>query len=120
MSESEDAPLANVTQLISSITDVGIYTQFREQLQKDIHRAGLDYELQPTAVPYELVQECIAMIQDLLSCRFNDLLNLLYAVDISENEVRKIIRESSVDMANEITLSILKREYQKVKFRNQK
>ena len=55
---------------------------------------------------------------DKLHHAFNEYLNLLHAVDVSENKIKSIDSEDSTDIAKYASYLILKREWQKVWYRN--
>ena len=49
---------------------------------------------------------------------FAEYLNLLYIVDVPEREFQYIEVTDAVEVADQVTFLILKREYQKVWYRN--
>ena len=50
--------------------------------------------------------------------RFTDYLNVLYIVDVSEKSIKEIQAIDPIEIADQVSFLILKREYQKVWFRN--
>ena len=115
MSENQDVIL--VQQFLDQIKDSELYPQFLAQIQKDISRAGMFYKVQSVG-PKDLFLEIEKLIRDTLQHNFNDYVNLLYAVDVSEGEVRKADDQKLEDIARYATYLILKREWQKVYYRN--
>ena len=49
---------------------------------------------------------------------FSEYLNLLYVVDVPESQFKQIEITDAVEVADQMTFLILKREYQKVWYRN--
>ncbi|WP_108868113.1 hypothetical protein [Aquimarina aquimarini] len=114
---SEKYDLTVVNQWIDEISESDLYPNFLIQLQKDLGRAGIDYCIKSKA-PRDLFSEIAHVLLDKLQNAFNEYLNLLYAVDVSEAKVRAIDSENSEDIAEHVTYLILQREWQKVWFRN--
>ncbi|WP_234387158.1 hypothetical protein [Aquimarina sp. Aq78] len=109
--------LITAKQLMDEVSNSDLYPQFLMQLQKDLNRAGIDYDIKSKA-PENLFSEVVYLLIEKLQNAFNEYLNLLYAVDVSEAEIRNLDSEDSVDMAEYATYLILKREWQKVWYRN--
>ncbi|WP_344927300.1 hypothetical protein [Aquimarina addita] len=104
--------------MINTISNSELYPQFVSQIQKDLNRAGIDYTIVRVSNPKELFEEIQRLIFEKLTHNFNEYLNWLYAVDVSEVEVRNIKSEHSKDISQKVTYLILKREWQKVWYRN--
>lgn len=102
---------------MDEVSNSDLYPQFMMQLQKDLNRAGIDYSIK-SEKPQDLFSEIAHLLMDKLQNAFNEYLNLLYAVDVSENKIRSLDSENSVDIAEYATYLILKREWQKVWYRN--
>lgn len=105
-------------QLMDTISKSDLYPQFLSQIQKDLNRAGIDYVIIETTDPKKLFKEIQQLIFQKLENEFNEYLNLLYAVDVSEVKVRNIKSEHSSDISAYATYLVLKREWQKVWYRN--
>ena len=95
-----------------------LYSKLLQQLQKDMIRAGIDYTIPATITPEVLVVELCDLVQQKMRYHFNEYLNFLYAVDVSEQEVKKCTSEDVEDIAIYVTSLILKREWKKVYYRN--
>ena len=54
----------------------------------------------------------------LIQFKFAEYLNLLYIIDVSEAEIKKLDGSDLIQLAEQVTFLILKREWQKVWFRN--
>ncbi|EZH71435.1 hypothetical protein ATO12_07505 [Aquimarina atlantica] len=109
--------LITTKQLIDEVSNSDLYPQFLAQLQKDLNRAGIDYDIK-SKTPQDLFSEVTYLLVEKLQNAFNEYLNLLYAVDVSETKIRSLDSEDSVDIAEHATYLILKREWQKVWYRN--
>ncbi|MFD2563957.1 hypothetical protein [Aquimarina rubra] len=110
--------IVSVDQLMEQVSESDLYPQLITQLQKDLNRAGIDYEVNQNANPKELFVEIEQLLLEKLNNAFNDFLNLLYAVDVSERDIKNCQSDESTVIAKYATFLILKREWQKVCFRN--
>ena len=54
------------------------------------------------------------LIQD----KFTDYLNLLYIIDVSEHQIKQLDGDDTVNLAEQVSFLILKREWQKVWYRH--
>ena len=104
--------------LLESISDQQLYNNLIAQLNKDFMLAGTDYTFDKELSPHILVREVHSAIHDLIFNDFNNFLNLLYVVDISEYQIRKLDTSKPEILANEITPILLKRVWKKVWIRN--
>ena len=57
-------------------------------------------------------------IYKLIQYKFAEYLNLLYIIDVPEDQVKKLDGTDITQLAEQVTFLILKREWQKVWFRN--
>ena len=53
----------------------------------------------------------------LIQNKFNEYLNLLYIIDVSEDQIKKLDGFDRIQLAEQVSFLILKREWQKVWFR---
>ncbi len=116
MSDKQNIVLGE--RLIQEISQSDLYPQLIQQLQKDLNRAGIDYEIRIKATPKELFLEIKQLLLEKLNSAFNDFLNLLYAVDVSERDIKNCNSEESIVIVQYATYLILKREWQKIYYRN--
>ncbi len=112
MSEKYDITL--VRNLLEEVSKNDLYPQLVMQLQKDINRAGIDYIISPEIKAKDLVLTIQDLLLDRLQNGFNEYMNLLYAVDVSEAAIRNFESEKIDDIAAYATYLILKREWKKV------
>ncbi len=116
---SDEYNIALMDNLIVEVTQSNLYPQVLRQLQKDIDRAGIDYKIDPKIKPKDLIVVINELLLSALQHAFNEYLNLLYAVDVSEAEIRNFKSEKAEDIAGYATYLILKREWKKVWYRGQ-
>jgi hypothetical protein len=62
-----------------------------------------------------LVQE---KIYKLIQYKFAEYLNLLYIIDVPEDQIKKLDGSDLVELSEQVAFLVLKREWQKVWFRN--
>ncbi|MBC5837532.1 hypothetical protein [Flavobacterium muglaense] len=95
-----------------------LYLKLIEQINKDFNLAneGIDFPL--SVVPSELKMQLHEKIYRLIQYKFAEYLNLLYIIDVSEDEIKKLDGSDLVVLAEQVVFLILKREWQKVWFRN--
>lgn len=104
--------------LFSEAEKDDLYLKLIEQINKDFNLAneGIDFPLsiEPDELKIELHEKIYRMIQ----YKFTEYLNLLYIIDVSEIEVKKLDGSDLIELSEQVSFLILKREWQKVWFRN--
>lgn len=108
----------NSLELLEVIQKEQLYRELLIQLKKDFELANVPIKLSMDVTPSELKGLLHEKIYFLIVERFQDYLNLLYVVDISEKEVKKIAPSDAVDISAEVSFLLLKREWQKVWYRS--
>jgi hypothetical protein len=111
------APL-NADQLLHTAQSEHLYGALINQLQKDFNLANQHLTLPQNSSPQQvkdLIHESVFL---LISNRFTDYLNLLYIIDVPENEVRLLDGTDMVRLSEQVTFLILKRSWQKVWFKH--
>lgn len=111
------APISTDT-LLSEAEKENLYHKLIEQLNKDFNLANEGVDFPQNTSPYELKVQLHEKIYRLIQYKFAEYLNLLYIIDVSESEVKKLNGDDLVVLSEQITFLILKREWQKVWFRN--
>lgn len=108
----------NTDLLLVEAKSESLYVQLVEQINKDFNLAneGIDFPKSVTAD--ELKIQLHEKIYRLIQYKFAEYLNLLYIIDVSEDEVKKLDGSDLVVLAEQVSFLILKREWQKVWFRN--
>ena len=104
--------------LFSEAEKDNLYLKLIEQINKDFNLAneGIDFPLsiKPDELKIELHEKIYRMIQ----YKFTEYLNLLYIIDVSEIEVKKLDGLDLIILSEQVSFLILKREWQKVWFRH--
>ena len=108
----------NSLALLQGISDRQLYTNLIKQLNKDFMLAGIHAEFDLELTPVKLVAILQDKLQDLMNNKFNDLLNLLYVVDLSEMEVKNLNSGEQGTRADDISYLLLKRLWKKVWMKN--
>jgi len=108
----------NTDLLFEEAQKESLYLNLIEQINKDFNLAneGIDFPLSIT--PDELKIQLHEKIYRMIQYKFAEYLNLLYIIDVSEIEIKKLDGSDLVILAEEVSFLILKREWQKVWFRN--
>ncbi|MEC7262866.1 MAG: hypothetical protein VXW38_03935 [Bacteroidota bacterium] len=101
-------------ELLEAVQREQLYKKLLLQLKKDFDLANVPIQITMDVKPAELKSLLHEKIYFLIVEKFSEYLNLLYVVDISENEVKKIAPSDAVDVAGEVAFLLLKREWQKV------
>lgn len=108
----------NTDALLSEAENENLYIELIEQINKDFNLAneGIDFPLSTS--PDELKIQLHEKIYRLIQFRFAEYLNLLYIVDVNESEIKKLDGSDIPELAAQVSFLVLKREWQKVWFRN--
>jgi len=104
----------NSIELIQNIQKENLYAQTVQQLNKDFQLANIDKTIEVSLKPNELKEALNEFLLNLFTNHYDSYLNLLYIVDVSEKELRKVSNKILSEMIEEISFLILKREFQKV------
>jgi hypothetical protein len=108
----------NTDLLLQEAEKETLYVNLIVQLNKDFNLANeaVDFPLSLTAD--ELKIQLHEKVYRLIQYKFAEYLNLLYIIDVSEDEIKKLDGSDLVILAEQVAFLILKREWQKVWFRN--
>jgi hypothetical protein len=104
--------------LLEEITAKNLYKKLIHQLNKDFKLSNIDEEFKDTITPEKLKRDIHELVFRLINEKFVEYLNLLYIIDVSEKEVKKLDGSDIAIMSEQVAFLILKREWQKVWFRN--
>lgn len=91
-----------------------LYQKLVVQLQKDFSLANVDIDLLPDTDPAELKKLLHEKLYYLILEKFAEYLNLLYVIDVPEKAFKDMQLTDIVDVSEQVTLLVLKRELQKV------
>jgi hypothetical protein len=104
----------NSRELISAISNNEMVVAMIHQLNKDFALCNLKKTFTPDLLPIELFTELNEELQGLYANQYDDYLNLLYRVDVSERDILRLKNSHSGQNSDQMAFLILKREYQKV------
>lgn len=101
-------------ELLEAVQQEQLYQKLLHQLKKDFDLANVPINIPVDITPKELKSTIHEKVYYLIVEKFPDYLNLLYVVDIPENQVKNIDATDAVDISAEVSFLLLKREWQKV------
>ena len=111
-------PPANIDVLISQAEEEDLYFKLIEQVNKDFALANEAVDIPLDIFPLYFKERIQEKIYKLIQYKFTEYLNLLYIIDVSEDQIKKLNGSDVEELSNQVTFLILKREWQKVWFRN--
>lgn len=111
------APL-NTDLLFEEAEKESLYLKLIEQINKDFNLANEGIDFPKSIAPEELKIQLHEKIYRMIQYKFAEYLNLLYIIDVSEDQIKKLDGSDLVILAENVAFLILKREWQKVWFRN--
>ncbi len=109
---------SNIDALINQAEEEYLYFKLIEQTNKDFALANEPIDIPLDIFPFQFKDLVHEKVLKLIQNKFAEYLNLLYIIDVSENEIKKLDGSDLVELAEQVTFLILKREWQKVWFRN--
>lgn len=108
----------NSQELLEVAQKKRLYQKLLTQVKKDFEMANVGLEFNMDIKPNELRSILHEKIYFLILEKFQEYLNLLYVVDIPETAVKKIEADDVVDVSAQVCFLLLKRELQKVWFKD--
>ena len=108
----------NTDLLLIEAQNENLYLKLIEQLNKDFNLANEGVDFPMSISPNELKIQLQEKMYRLIQYKFAEYLNLLYIIDVAEDEVKKLDGSDIVELSEQVVFLILKREWQKVWFRN--
>lgn len=111
-------PPANTDLLLSQAQKEQLYNQLVEQLNKDFALANEPVDLPAGVSPINIKLGLQDKVYGLIQHKFAEYLNLLYIIDVPEKEIKALNGADLMELAEQVAFLILKREWQKVWFRN--
>jgi hypothetical protein len=111
------API-NTDNLLSEAEKENLYAKLIEQINKDFNFANEPIDLPQNTTPNELKAQLHDKVYRLIQYKFAEYLNLLYIVDVPEENVKQLDGSDLVVLSEQVAFLILKREWMKVWFRN--
>jgi hypothetical protein len=113
--------MKDLTTFEAVVTDANqrkLYQKLIQQLNKDLLFANINLEFDDAVLPTSLKLILHETIYKLIQDKFTDYLNLLYIIDVSEEKIRQLDGSDVIQLSEQVTFLILKREWQKVHYRN--
>ena len=111
------APIST-EKLLAEAEKEKLYQKLIEQLNKDFTLANESIDIPDNTSPDNLKVILHEKIYRLIQYKFAEYLNLLYIVDVSETEIKKLDGSDISELSGQVAFLILKREWQKVWFRS--
>lgn len=108
----------NTDLLLIEAQGESLYLKLIEQINKDFNLANEGIDFPMSISPNELKIQMHEKIYRLIQYKFAEYLNLLYIIDVSEEEIKRLDGSDLVALAEQVSFLVLKREWQKVWFRN--
>ncbi|MEY2703589.1 MAG: hypothetical protein RLY43_2228 [Bacteroidota bacterium] len=108
---------ATIDALISQAEEENLYFKLIEQVNKDFALANENIDIPISILPFEFKNRIQEKLLYLIQRKFTEYLNLLYIIDVSEDQIKKLDGSDLVQLAEQVAFLILKREWQKVWFR---
>jgi hypothetical protein len=105
-------------ELISEAEKQNLYSKLIEQINKDFNFANEAVDFPQSTTPQELKVQLHKKIYRLIQYKFAEYLNLLYIIDVPEETVKQLDGNDLVELSEQVSFLILKREWMKVWFRN--
>ena len=111
------APLSTDLLMVEA-QSANLYLKLIEQLNKDFNLANEAIDFPQSTKPADLKVQLHEKIYRLIQYKFAEYLNLLYIIDVPENQIKQLDGTDIVNLSEQVSFLILKREWQKVWFRN--
>lgn len=111
------API-NTDLLLSEAESENLYSKLIEQINKDFNLANEGIDFPMSTSPEDLKIQLHEKIYRLIQYKFAEYLNLLYVIDVPEDQIKKLDGSDISELSKQVVFLILKREWMKVWFRN--
>ncbi len=108
----------NTDLLLSEAQKELLYNKLVEQVNKDFVLANEPLDFSVNISPIDLKVSLQEKVYGLIQHKFAEYLNLLYIIDVPEKEIKALSGGDIFELAEQVTFLILKRQWQKVWFRN--
>ncbi len=107
----------NTSELLNVAISNELYKALIVQLNKDFKLSNIEELISVTVSPDVLKQQLLTLVERLIYNEFDSFLNLLYRIDLSEQKIKKHSSQTTEEYIENVSFLILKREWQKVWFR---
>lgn len=108
----------SIDDLISEAEKENLYLKLIEQINKDFNLANEGIDFPMSTSPEDLKIQLHEKIYRLIQYKFAEYLNLLYIIDVPEDQIKKLDGSDISELSKQVAFLILKREWMKVWFRN--
>lgn len=108
----------HIEELLVDATKEQLYEKLIAQLNKDFLLANIEESFSQEIKPEELKVELHEIVYRLIQEKFAEYLNLLYIMDVSEAKIKALEGSDMVQLSEQVAFLMLKREWQKVWFKN--
>ena len=105
---------SNSVDLLLNAKEKLLYEKLVAQLKKDFDLANLSLDFKENIDPLDLKIMLHEKIYYLILEKFSEYLNLLYVIDVPESAFKDIRVSDVVEVSEQVSFLILKREWQKV------
>lgn len=105
-------------EILATAEKENLYQKLIDQINKDFNFANEAVDFPQSTSPYELKVQLHEKIYRLIQYKYAELLNLLYIIDVPEDNVKQLDGSDTVELSEQIAFLVLKREWMKVWFRN--
>ncbi len=105
-------------ELFDKAESEALYEKLVGQIQKDFLLANIDLSIENDITPKLLKRLVHEKVYRLIQEKFAEYLNLLYIIDIPEDKIKQLNGSDVVELSEQVTFLILKREFQKVWYKN--
>ena len=105
-------------QLLLEAEKENLYLKLIDQINKDFNLANEGIDFPQSTTPHDLKVQLYEKIYRLIQYKFAEYLNLLYIIDVPEETVKQLDGYDLVELSEQVSFLILKREWMKVWFRN--
>ncbi|HIP47921.1 MAG TPA: hypothetical protein EYG92_03015 [Lutibacter sp.] len=103
--------------LLLLISKKGLSQKLMQQIKKDFELSGLTFSIEKNLTSEQFLLYLYNQIQHLVKNNFEAYLQLLYRVDVPESSMQSGEIQNTIDFSKKATFLILKREWEKVYYR---
>lgn len=107
-----------IEKIITEATHEKLYYNLIAQLNKDFQLSNLNEHIEKETAPIQLVEIIGNILKTLITDNYQGYSNFLYRVDVAETDLNKLNYNNLEQLITQVTYVVLKREYQKVWFKN--
>ncbi len=108
----------NSNSLLLVVVQTGLFQELISQLKKDFELSGISISIDNTFTSEELASTLYKHVLQLINTKFDSFLQLLYRVDVSEQNLQCNQIQDTKELATKATFAILKREWEKVYYKS--